>query len=64
LPIFQKNVLLRISAYEYYCLNEDCGVTSFVEDYDGFIKKSGRMTERLEAFILNAVDTALPDSVK
>jgi transposase len=52
LPIFQKNVLLRISAYEYYCLNEDCGVTSFVEDYDGFIKKSGRMTERLEAFIL------------
>ena len=51
LPIFQKNVSLHIKAYDYYCKNEDCTVVSFVEDYDGFIGKSDRMSDRLENFI-------------
>jgi transposase len=51
LPIFQKNVLLHISAYEYYCLDDTCDVKSFAEDYGGFIKRSERVTDRLGAFI-------------
>lgn len=51
LPILGKNVTLRITAYEYYCENTLCSVTTFTEDYEGFVGKSGRMTSRLEAFI-------------
>ena len=52
LPAFQKKVLLIITAYEYYCANEDCEVTTFCEDYEGFVGRCGRMTSRLEDFIL------------
>ena len=51
LPIFQKNVILRIKAYKYNCENEKCEVLSFAEYYDGFIGRSDRMTDRLENFI-------------
>lgn len=51
LPIFQKNVTLKIHAYEYYCTNDECSVTSFVEDYEGFVVRTSRMTSRLEEFI-------------
>lgn len=51
LPIFQKNVVLKIRAYEYYCINEECSVTTFAEDYEGFVERTSRMTSRLEAFI-------------
>jgi Transposase and inactivated derivatives len=51
LPIFQKNVILHIKAYDYYCANEDCEGVSFAEDYEDFIGRSDRMTERLENFI-------------
>lgn len=51
LPIFQKKVLLNIIAYEYYCANGACETTTFSEDYEGFICRSGRMTSRLEDFI-------------
>lgn len=51
MPIFGKNVSLRIAAYEYYCTNEACGTTVFAEDYDGFVGKCGRMTSRLEYLI-------------
>ena len=51
LPIFQKNVILHIKAYNYYCSNKDCDAVSFAEDYDGFIGRSDRMTARLEKFI-------------
>ena len=51
LPVFQKRVLLNITAYEYYCTNEACEVTTFSEDYEGFIGRCGRMTNRLEEFI-------------
>ena len=51
LPIFQKNVILRIKAYKYDCENENCEVLSFAEYYDDFIGKSDRMTDRLENFI-------------
>ena len=51
LPILQKNVTLHIKAYDYYCENEECDAVSFAENYDGFIGRSDRMTERLENFI-------------
>ena len=51
LPIFQKKVSLQITAYDYYCKNGQCGVTTFVEDYGDFIGRSDRMTGRLEDFI-------------
>ena len=58
LPIFQKNVTLKITAYDYYCLNESCGVKTFAEDYGKFVGRSGRMTDRLEDFIrLLALET-------
>jgi len=51
LPILQKNVILEIAAYKYDCDNEKCEVLSFAENYDDFIGKSDRMTDRLENFI-------------
>jgi transposase len=51
LPIFQKKTMLYITAYEYFCANENCSVTTFTEDYDDFVSRSGRMTNRLEDFI-------------
>ena len=51
LPIYQRNVMLQIAAYEYNCTNEACEITTFVEDYGGFIDKSQRMTSRLEDFL-------------
>jgi len=51
LPIFQKKVLLIITAYEYYCENEECKATTFSEDYEGFIGRCERMTSRLEGFV-------------
>ena len=51
LPIFQKNVTLKITAYDYYCLCETCDTKTFAEDYGKFIGRSGRMTDRLENFI-------------
>jgi transposase len=51
LPILQKNVKLRIIAYEYRCDNSDCEVTTFAEDYEGFVGRSQRMTQRCEDFV-------------
>jgi transposase len=51
LPILGKKVILKIAAYEYYCKNDECGVKSFAEDYEGFIGKSERMTQRCEDLI-------------
>lgn len=51
LPILSKNVLLRITAYEYYCTNEKCEVGVFVENHGGFVSKCGRMTRRLEDLV-------------
>ncbi len=42
---------LKITAYNYYCSDESCDVTTFAEDYCGFIGRSGRMTRRLEEFV-------------
>ena len=51
LPIFQKSVKLKIIAYEYDCVNPDCETATFVEDYDGFVGRHGRMTYRCEDFV-------------
>lgn len=51
LPILGKRVILKITAYDYFCQNEACDTRTFAEDYEGFVGRSGRMTERLEYFI-------------
>jgi len=51
LPVFQKNVTLKITAYDYFCGDDTCETKTFAEDYGKFIGRSGRMTDRLEDFI-------------
>lgn len=51
LPIFMKNVTLRIISHEYYCTNEDCVQKTFSDDYSGFLGRYSRMTTRLEEFV-------------
>jgi hypothetical protein len=51
LPILHKNVMLKILAYEYNCDNLDCEVITFVEDYDGFVGRYERMTNRCADFV-------------
>ena len=51
LPILNKNVLLKITAYDYFCANGSCRVKTFAESFGDFIGRSGRMTDRLENFI-------------
>ncbi|MCL2164338.1 MAG: ISL3 family transposase [Oscillospiraceae bacterium] len=51
LPILHKNVKLKIKAYEYDCGNPVCETATFVEDYDGFVGRSERMTRRCEDFV-------------
>jgi len=46
LPILSKNVTLIINAREYQCPNDQCGVTTVTESYNGFLNPYGRMTER------------------
>ena len=59
LPILGKKVLLKITVYEYYCKNSECGVKSFREDYGEFIGRSKRMTNRCEELIKTlAVETS------
>jgi len=59
LPILGKKVVLKIKAYNYYCTNVKCGVTSFAEDYDEFIGKSKRMTNRCEELVKTiAIETS------
>jgi len=51
LPIFHKNVTLKITAYDYFCSDDACETKTFVEDYGSFVGRSGRMTGRLEDFV-------------
>jgi len=51
LPILQKSVKLKIIAYEYDCVSSDCETATFVEDYDDFVGRHGRMTYRCEDFV-------------
>ncbi len=51
LPIFHKNVMLKITAYSYFCSDDNCDTKTFAEDYGKFIGRSGRMTDRLEDFV-------------
>ena len=51
LPILEKSTCLYIRAHEYTCNNEACSEVSFVEDFDGFLRYYGRMTERCADFI-------------
>ena len=51
LPILHKNVKLKIKAYEYDCGNPACKTATFAEDYDGFVGRSQRMTQRCEDFV-------------
>lgn len=59
LPILGKNVTLELVVREYYCDNEECGVTTIAESFNGFINYYSRMTERLEDFICSlALETS------
>jgi transposase len=51
LPILGKQVILKISSYEYVCENPTCTVKSFVDEYDGFLSKYSRMTSRCEDIV-------------
>jgi transposase len=51
LPILHKTVMLKILAYEYNCDNLDCEAITFVEDYDGFVGRYERMTNRCADFV-------------
>jgi len=46
-----KRVLLHITANEYYCREETCSTRTISEDYEGFIGRRKKMTNRLEEFI-------------
>lgn len=52
LPILGKSVLLNITAYRYYCENEECTQTVFAEELEGFAGWYRRKTERLEDLII------------
>jgi transposase len=51
LPLLGKNVLIKITAYRYYCENSDCAQKVFAEELEGFAGWFRRKTERLEDLI-------------
>lgn len=61
LPILGKNVQLEVTTHEYQCLNFDCSVTTFSENFSHFLDSRSRMTERCRSFIC---DLALETSCK
>lgn len=59
LPILNKRTILQVNAYEYHCDNPECAVTTFAEHVSGFLSYYGRMSTRLEDFILTlALETS------
>lgn len=65
LPILGKRVMLDIKAYEYECENPDCQITSFAENFNGFLNSYSRMTERLADFICTlALETSCEGCAK
>jgi len=51
LPILGKNVILKITAYEYNCTNQNCEQKIITDDYENFLSRYSRMTSRCEEFI-------------
>ena len=65
LPILGKRVMLDVNAYEYECENSECSITSFAENFDGFLNSYSRMTERLADFICTlALETSCEGCAK
>ena len=65
LPILGKKVMLNIKAYEYECEDSECNITSFAENFDGFLNSYSRMTERLADFICTlALETSCEGCAK
>jgi transposase len=52
LPILGKSVYLNVTAYRYYCDNQECTQKIFCEELDGFTGRYRRMTLRLEDFVV------------
>ena len=52
LPIFNKAVIIHLTAYRYYCRNTECKQKVFCESIDGFFEYYKRMTGRLEDFLI------------
>lgn len=65
LPILGKRVMLDVKAYEYECENSECSITSFAENFNGFLNSYSRMTERLADFICTlALETSCESCAK
>ena len=65
LPILGKRVMIDVKAYEYECENSECSITSFAENFDGFLNSYSRMTERLADFICTlALETSCEGCAK
>lgn len=59
ISIFGKTVKLHIRAHEYNCMNDDCDVVTFAENFNGFLDSYSRMTERCADFICSlALETS------
>ena len=52
LPIMEKTIYIHVTAYRYYCRNNECKQKVFSETVDGFFGFKKRMTGRLEDFII------------
>jgi len=51
LPILGKSVILLVTAYKYYCHNNNCDQKVFCEELSGFTGKRRRMTARCEDLV-------------
>lgn len=59
LPIFGRKVMLEVTAYRYYCNNDECTQIVFAEELEGFAGWYRRKTKRLEDLIITiAVNTS------
>lgn len=52
LPIFGKAVIIHLTAYRYYCRDNECKQKVFCESIDGFFEYYKRMTGRLEDVLI------------
>ena len=59
IPMLRKTVTIHLSAYRYYCHNNECKQKVFCETADGFFGFYKRMTGRLEDLVISlALETS------
>lgn len=52
LPMIDKSTRLKLITRRFYCTNAECGRKIFSEQFDGFVSKYKRVTERLSNYLL------------